>query len=89
MDRSEIQQFDVVRGLVAPGETGDLTPEGRRLIGQWVIASADWIIDDGFPYAGDWHMTLSRDDWRRTGVLWVPLCDLVDIQKLDRRSYLA
>lgn len=83
MERSEVRQFDRVSAVFAPGRTEDLTPEARRIIGQRFVWSADWVIDQGFAYAGDWHMTLSHEDWRRTGVMWVPLCDLVALERVE------
>ena len=81
IDRSEVQRFDVVTAVLAPVRTDDLTPEARSIIGQRFTWSADYQIDEGFPYEGDWHMTLNYDDWKRTGVFWAPLCDLDEIER--------
>lgn len=81
MERHEVQQFDIVTAVFAPGRTEDLTDGARRMIGQRLTWSADFRVDEGFAYEGDWHMTLSRTDWKRTGVHWAPLCDLVLIER--------
>lgn len=78
---ADIEQFDVVSAVFNPQRTDDLKPEAAAMIGQRFTFSADWIIGEGFAYEGDWHMTLSREDWKRTGIFWTPLCDLTDIRR--------
>jgi hypothetical protein len=80
VNRDEIEQYDTVSAVFAPQRTDDLVPAAVAMIGQRFTFTADWTIDDDYPYMGDWHMSLCEDDWRRTGVMWVPLCDLTDLQ---------
>lgn len=76
----DIRQFDKVTATLAPRHTEDLTSEARRIIGKRFTLTADYRIDEGFAYAGEWHMTLTEEDWKRTGVFWIPSGDLVQIE---------
>lgn len=78
----QLQQFDVVSAVFKPQRTDDLKPEAMAMVGQRFTFIADFRIDEGFAYEGDWHMTLTREDSERTGIFWVPGCDLADIKRL-------
>jgi hypothetical protein len=70
---------DLVDATLMPLDERDLTPQAQRIVGQRFRWEATFIIDEGWPYAGQWRMKLSLDDFQRTGVYWVPLCDLTEI----------
>tara|TARA_R110000851_G_scaffold42983_1_gene106684 strand:- start:682 stop:927 length:246 start_codon:yes stop_codon:yes gene_type:complete len=75
-----MKRFDSITAVFQPTRTDDLKEGMQEWIGrkeQWV---AQWIIEDGHPYAGEWALMPIKDE--EYGVhpdfpyLWVPLCDL-------------
>ena len=81
-----IRQFDRVSAVFNPKRTDDLALGADAMIGRRFNFTADFIIDDGFPYEGDWHMSVDYDTWKGTGIFWVPLCDLDDIRPINIRQ---
>lgn len=88
MNREDVRQYDKVTAVVAPLRTDDLVPEALPLIGERFTFRAGWIINDGMTnYEGDWYMQILDDDerfWRIGGITWMPLCDLTDLELVDR-----
>ena len=72
---------DVVLAKLSPARRDDLTPAAAAIVGQAFLWTAVRVIgeDDGVGYDGHLRMELGGDAYQRTGVWWVPLCDLTDV----------
>ena len=76
MGEMTLQAGDIVEARLTPLRTDDLVPAAASLVGTVRQYVASWIVDDDFPYAGQWRMELMD---RVPGVRWVPECDLSEI----------
>lgn len=71
---------DIVEATLDPQHTDDLRPEAVAIVGQrfqWTCTRE--VEGNGPRYDGQWRMELGENDYRRTRIWWVPLCDLSDI----------
>ncbi len=81
-ERAEVEikeRFEVVDALFDPRRTDDLKPGVADLIGWRGEWRADWIIEEGEPFAGEWAMVPQEEEWTKLGVVWVPSGDLLPV----------
>lgn len=89
-ERAEVEikeRFKVVDALFDPRRTDDLKPGVADLIGWRGEWRADWIIEEGEPFAGEWAMVPQEEEWIKLGVVWVPSGDLLPVD--HNRTFLA
>lgn len=81
-ERAEVEikeRFEVVDALFDPRRTDDLKPGVADLIGWRGEWRADWSIEEGEPFAGEWAMVPQEEEWIKLGVVWVPSGDLLPV----------
>lgn len=84
---SHLRQHDRIRATLKPQRTDDLKSAVLPFIGQNREWSVAWMIEEhnGGHYVGQWAIGLElATDEPAPGFTWVPECDLVDIEILDR-----
>lgn len=84
----ELRAGDIVLARFTPARTDDLKAEAILMVGEmflWVTARE---VEDNPGYNGQWRMELCDSDHKRTGIWWVPLCDLseVTVVGVDKRA---
>ena len=79
----ELKKYNVVRARFAPQKTDNLRDSAKELINKTGEFMASWVVEDGHDCAGQWAMV---PQWEYADIfkfVWVPLCDLSDVEILD------
>jgi hypothetical protein len=79
---TELQEYTLFTALFNPKDVDTLKPTALPLIGRRFTFRAEWIIENGEQYAGDWACTLQDKPPGDLDWVWLPSRDLDDIRIL-------